>query len=85
MDGRGRWMDNVMIEQLWRSLKYGCAYLRALEAGSEARAGIDKWGGYCNADRSHSSLDDMPPDEASCGKQKPGLKSKPSLAASWAA
>jgi len=35
MDGRGRWMDNVMIERLWRSLKYECLYLREVETGSE--------------------------------------------------
>ncbi len=43
MDGRGRWMDNVMIERLWRSLKCECVYLNAFETGSEARAGIGKW------------------------------------------
>ena len=40
MDGRGRWMDNVFIERLWRSLKYECVYLHAFETGSEARAGL---------------------------------------------
>jgi transposase InsO family protein len=37
MDGRGRWMENVFIERLWRSLKYECVYLNAFESGSEAR------------------------------------------------
>ena len=36
MDGRGRWMDNVFIERLWRSLKYECVFLNAFETGSEA-------------------------------------------------
>ena len=40
MDGRGRWMDNVFIERLWRSLKYECVYLHAFETGSELRAGL---------------------------------------------
>jgi transposase InsO family protein len=40
MDGRGRWMDNVFIERLWRSLKYECVFLNAFETGSEARFGI---------------------------------------------
>ncbi len=40
MDGRGRWMDNVFIERLWRSLKYECIYLHAFETGSELRAGL---------------------------------------------
>jgi len=46
MDGKGRWMDNVFIERLWRSLKYECVYLNAFETGSEARAGIDCWSDY---------------------------------------
>jgi putative transposase len=40
MDGRGRWMDNVFIERLWRSMKYECIYLHAFETGSKARAGL---------------------------------------------
>jgi transposase InsO family protein len=40
MDGPGRWMDNVFIERLWRSLKYECVYLNAFETGNEARTGI---------------------------------------------
>ena len=43
MDGKGRWMDNVFIERLWRSLKYECVYLNAFETGSQARAGIGLW------------------------------------------
>ena len=42
MDGRGRWMDNVFIEQLWRSLKYECVYLNVFGTGSAARTGIDR-------------------------------------------
>lgn len=43
MDGRGRCMDNVFIERLWRSLKYECIDLNAFATGSEARAGIGRW------------------------------------------
>jgi putative transposase len=64
MDGRGRWMDNVFIERLWRSLKYECVYLNAFETGSEARAGIGSWIGYYNAQRPHSALAGSTPDEA---------------------
>ena len=56
MDGRGRWMDNVFIERLWRSLKYECVFLNAFETGSEARFGIGRWIGYYNAARPHSSF-----------------------------
>ena len=38
MDGKGRWVDNRMIERLWRSLKYECVYMRAFETGSQAKA-----------------------------------------------
>ncbi len=64
MDGRGRWMDNVFIERLWRSMKYECIYLHAFETGSELRAGLAKWVDYYNADRPHSGLGGRTPDEA---------------------
>ena len=64
MDGRGRWMDNVFIERLWRSLKYECVFLNAFETGGEARAGIGRWIDYYNADRPHSALAGKTPDEA---------------------
>jgi putative transposase len=64
MDGRGRWMDNVFIERLWRSLKYECVYLHAFETGSELRAGLSRWISYYNDRRPHSTLDGCTPDEA---------------------
>ena len=56
MDGRGRWMDNVFIERLWRSMKYECVFLNAFETGSEARTGIGRWIDYYNTDRPHSTF-----------------------------
>jgi len=56
MDGRGRWLDNVFIERLWRSLKYEHIYLNAYETGSQARDGIGKWMTFYNQIRPHSSL-----------------------------
>jgi putative transposase len=67
MDGKGRWMDNIFIERLWRSLKYECVYLHAFETGSEARAGIGKWMSYYNAERPHSALGGRTPLEAHVG------------------
>jgi putative transposase len=64
MDGRGRWMDNVFIERLWRSLKYECIYIHAFETGSPLRAGLREWIGYYNARRPHSALAGRTPDEA---------------------
>jgi putative transposase len=46
MDGRGRWLDNVFIERLWRSLKYEDVYLKGYDDGREARAGIAAWIGF---------------------------------------
>jgi putative transposase len=63
MDGRGRWMDNVFIERLWRSLKYECVFLNAFETGSEARTGIGRWIGYYNTSRPHSTFGGRTPDE----------------------
>ena len=63
MDGRGRWMDNVFIERLWRSMKYECVYLHAFETGSELRAGLTRWIAYYNGHRPHSKLAGRTPDE----------------------
>ena len=68
MDGKGRWIDNRMIERLWRSLKYECIYLNAFETGTEARAGIGKWMAYYNAERPHSTHGILTPDEAYVSK-----------------
>ncbi len=67
MDGRGRWLDNVFIERLWRSLTYECVYLDAFETGTEARTGIGNWLTYDNAERPHSALGGRTPDEAHAG------------------
>ncbi len=64
MDGRGRWMDNVFIERLWRSVKYECVYLHAFETGSDLRAGLNRWMAYYNTRRPHSALAGQTPDEA---------------------
>jgi putative transposase len=64
MDGKGRWMDNVFIERLWRSLKYECIYLQAFETGSETKAGIGSWITYYNGERPHSALNGRTPGEA---------------------
>ncbi|WP_413848426.1 IS3 family transposase [Tateyamaria sp.] len=71
MDGKGRWVDNRMIERLWRSLKYECVYLHAFETGSEARQGIGNWLAYYNAERPHSSHGILTPDEAYASKTEP--------------
>jgi putative transposase len=56
MDGRGRWLDNVFIERLWRSLKYEEVYLKAYTDGHEARVGIAAWFAFYNGLRPHQAL-----------------------------
>ncbi len=62
MDGKGRFLDNIFIERLWRSLKYECVYLRAWETGSEARTGLRTWFDFYNHRRPHAALEGRPPD-----------------------
>ena len=64
MDGKGRWMDNVFIERLWRSLKYECVYLHMPETGSQARAAIGDWINFYNTERPHSTFNGRTPHEA---------------------
>lgn len=64
MDGKGRWVDNVFVERLWRSLKYEEVYLKAYKNTREARAGIGSYFEYYNGDRRHQGLDRLTPDEA---------------------
>ncbi|MGH6933891.1 MAG: IS3 family transposase, partial [Dongiaceae bacterium] len=56
MDGRGRWMDNVFIERVWRSLKYEDIYIKGYADGREARTGIGEYFAYYNERRLHRAL-----------------------------
>ena len=64
MDGRGRCMDNVFIERLWRSLKYEAIYLHEMTDGFAAARVIGAWIGFHNTERPHSALDGRTPAEA---------------------
>jgi len=61
MDGRGRWMDNVFIERLWRSLKYEEIYLREYATLPELEAGLKKWFKRYNTWRPHEALGNLTP------------------------
>lgn len=67
MDGKGRWMDNVFIERLWRSLKYECVYLNAFETIPDAQQQLGTWIDYYNHERPHSQLNDRTPNEVYLG------------------
>ena len=64
MDGRGRYMDNIFIERLWRSLKYEAVYLHELTDGFKANRVIGDWIEFYNTERPHSALAGRTPTEA---------------------
>ena len=64
MDGRGRCMDNIFIERLWRSLKQEAVYLEEIADGFLARRVISNWMAFYNTERPHSSLEHRTPKEA---------------------
>lgn len=63
MDGKGRWMDNVFVERLWRSLKYEEVYLKAYDSVAAAETGIERWLNFFNQRRRHSRLDRHTPNQ----------------------
>lgn len=63
MDGKGRWLDNVFVERLWRSLKYEEVYLKAYDSVVEARRQIGTYFNFYNMNRRHQGLEDRFPDE----------------------
>jgi len=69
MDGRGRCLDNIFIERLWRSLKYEEVYLRDYALVPEAEAGIGKWFRFYNYQRWHQSLDYRTPAQIYRGQE----------------
>ena len=61
MDGKGRWMDNVFIERLWRSMKYEDVSIKGYTDGTELRAGLAEWMGFYNNHRPHQVLGNRAP------------------------
>ena len=68
MDGKGRWIDNVFVERLWKSVKYEHVYLHAYESVTEARQQLASYFTFYNSRRPHSSLGGVTPDTAYFGK-----------------
>jgi putative transposase len=60
MDGKGRWVDNVFVERLWRSVKYEEVYLKAYDSIAEARSGIGSYFEFYNQERKHQTLGTTP-------------------------
>jgi len=63
MDGKGRALDNVFVERLWRTVKYEYIYLNPAETGTALKQGLTTYFDWYNQQRAHSSLDDQTPDE----------------------
>lgn len=76
MDGRGRCMDNIFIERLWRSLKYEAVYLHELADGFVAERVIGEWIAFYNGERPHSALDGATPAEAYAAAQPVDMMDK---------
>jgi len=62
MDGKGRWVDNVFVERLWRSVKYEEVYLHAYETPREVNSALTRYFSFYNGRRPHQSLDQRTPD-----------------------
>ena len=77
MDGRGRCMDNIFIERLWRSLKYEAVYLHELTDGFKAEQVIGDWIAFYNTERPHSALGGQTPAEAYRAGQPVDMMDKP--------
>jgi putative transposase len=73
MDGKGRWIDNVFVERLWRTIKYEEVFLHAYQDGREAQQRLANYIEFYNSRRLHQSLDYNTPDEVYFGTCKPAL------------
>lgn len=70
MDGKGRWMDNVFIERLWRSVKYEDVYLKDYRTIVTLKQGLGGYFQFYNHDRPHQSFDLLTPGEVYGGRHK---------------
>ena len=70
MDGKGRCIDNIFVERLWRSVKYEEVYLHAYNSPLEARLGIGQYFNFYNHERPHQGLDYMTPEEVYEGRKE---------------
>ena len=64
MDSRGRYLDNIFIERLWRSLKQEAVYLNEITNSFDAKRIIKEWISFYNTERPHTALDKRTPDQA---------------------
>ena len=74
MDGKGRYADNILIERLWRTVKYEEVYLKAYSGGREAKAGLDAYFSFYNNQRPHQALGYRTPAEVLNGDPAPSTE-----------
>jgi len=82
MDGKGRWVDNVFIERLWRTIKYELVFLHSFDTVEQARLAIGYFIHFYNTERQHSKLNYHTPDDIF---RKGFIPTKQELFASFAA
>jgi putative transposase len=70
MDGRGRALDNIFVERLWRTVKYEYVYLHDVQTVAEARSGLRAFFDFYNHERFHQSLDYRTPAQVYLGGQQ---------------
>jgi transposase InsO family protein len=70
MDGKGRWVDNALVERLWRNVKYEDVYLRAYETPAALRIGLTHYFRFYNMERRHQALNRRTPDAVYVGLQR---------------
>lgn len=71
MDGRGRFLDNIFVERLWRSVKYEEVYLRDYRIVPDALEGLGRYFPFYNSERPHEALGYNTPEEVYLGLAKP--------------
>jgi putative transposase len=69
MEGKGRALDNIFTERLWRTIKYEEVYVKEYLSPREAREGLSQYLHFYNEERLHQSLDYRTPKEVYCGKE----------------
>lgn len=80
MDGRGRCLDNVFVERIWRSVKYENVYLKGYQMIPEAREGLAEYFEFYNEERFHQSLNNKTPWQVYCQGSTEGFQVRPSVA-----
>lgn len=82
MDGRGRCLDNIFVERLWRTVKYENVYLKCYQTILEARSGLTEYFEFYNTERYHQSLDNKTPWQVYCQGIIGGIEGMPSMTGS---